>query len=302
MSSPNANIDLIQTLSCLPEKFVVDFANGIDIAKDHIRVQRNRTGYFNRIYDGFTGQGTQRQTEINASLADGVDGALKWLTELTGSVARSNYAIVKVNERIGTILSNVATLVHYSADTRRQLEDLSLSLNARCDLLTLELARVDFEQRAERQLEQVFNKWAAGRLGAFSVAGRCYAAIEELYWGDFGDFCRAHCAHNNRVRQGFIDDLIHRAMRQLTIDIDNGQSHQRVPIDRWTASPTGQKFGDDASEALAYLGDWSEPESHPFVFTMSQLPDKFPLALPRICESERIAKALVTEIFDRRDS
>lgn len=299
MLSPNTNIDLMQTISCLPEKFVVDFANGIDVVKDHIRVQRNRTGFFNRFYDGFTGQGTQRQTEINASLADGVDGALRWLTELTGSVAKSNYAIVKVNERIGAILRDVTSLVHYSADTRKQLEDLSSSLNARCDLLALELARVDFEQRAERQLEQVFNKWAAGKLDAFSIAGRCYATIEELYWGDFGDFCRSH---NNRVRQGFIDDLIHRAMRQLNIDIGNESSHQRVPIDQWTASPTGQKFGNDAREVLAYLGDWSEPQSHPFVFSMSQFPEELPLALPRICESERIANALVKEIFDRRDS
>ncbi|WNB75765.1 diguanylate cyclase regulator RdcB family protein [Methylomonas koyamae] len=299
MSLTNTNLDLTQTLSCLPEKFIVDFANGIDVAKDHIRIQRNRTGFFNRFYDGFTGQGAQRQTEINASLADGVDGALKWLTELTASLAHSNYAIVKVNERIKTLLSDVTTLVHYSADTRRKLEDFSLSLNARCDLLAKELARVDFEQRAERQLEQVFNKWAAGRLDAFSIAGRCYATIEELYWGDFGDFCRSH---NNRVRQGFIDDLIHRAMRQLSIDICNESSQQRFPTYQWLAPPVNQKLGVDAREALAYLGDWSESESHPFVFTTSQLPDELPLALPRICESERLAKALVTEVFDRRCS
>ncbi len=298
MSSQNANIDLTQILSCLPEKFVVDFANGIDVAQDHIRVQRNRTGYFNRIYDGFTGQGVQRQIEINASLTDGVDGALKWLTELTGSIAKSNYAIVKVNERIGTLLRDVTSLMHYSADTRRQLEDLSSSLNARCNLLALDLARVDFEQRAERQLEQVFNKWAAGKLGAFSIAGRCYATIEELYWGDFGDFCRTH---NNRVRQGFIDDLIHRAMWQLSID-SNESINQRVSTHHWLAPPANQKFGNDTREALAYLGDWSKPEYQPFVFTTSQFPEELPLALPRICESERIAKALVTEIFDRRDS
>lgn len=301
MSSPNTNIDLTQTLSCLPEKFVVDFANGIDVVKDHIRVQQNRTGFFNRFYDGFVGQGAQRQIEINASLADGVDGALKWLTELTGSVAKSNYAIIKINARIGTILSNVTTLVDYSADTRRQLENLSNSLNARCDLLEKELARVDFEQRAGRQLEQVFNKWAAGKLGVFSIVGRCYATIEELYWGDFGDFCRSR-NDNDRVRQEFVDDLIHRAMYQLSIDINNESSNQRISIDRWLVQPTGQKIGDNAREALAYLGDWSEPESHPFVFTTSQCPEVYPLALPRNCGSERIVKALITEIFDRRDS
>jgi hypothetical protein len=299
MALSKPSLDITQTLSCLPEKFVVDFANGIDVAKDHIRVQQNRTDFFNRLYDGFTGQGMRRQTEINASLADGVEGALKWLTELTESQAKSNYAIVKVNERIGIILRDLITLVHYSADNRRQLEDLSRSLEVRCDLLAKELARVDFEQRAERQLEQVFNKWAAGKLGAFSVAGRCYAVIEELYWGDFGDFCRSN---NNRVRQGFIDDLINRAIRQLTIDIGNGSQLERISIERWVAQTDQYKFSEETSEALAYLGDWSAADSHPFVFATSQLPEELPLPLPRLCTTERVAQGLVTEIFEWRDS
>jgi hypothetical protein len=299
MLSLNANIDLIQTLSCLPEKFIVDFANGIDVANDHIRVQQNRTGFFNRFYDGSTGQGMQRQMEINASLADGVEGALKWLSELTKSVARSNHAIVKVNERIGVILHDVTTLVHYSADTHRQLKDLSYSLNARCDLLAKELARMDLEQRAGRQLEQVFNKWAAGRFEVFSIAGRCYAAIEELYWGDFGDFCRAY---NNQVRKRFIDDLINRAIQQLVVDMRDRGLFERIPIEQWIDQPNRHKFSEEVSEALTYLGDWSATESHPFVFATSQLPEELPLALPRLCKSERIAQALVTEIFDWRDS
>ena len=67
-----------QILSSLPEKFVVDFANGIDVTSDHLRVQRERTGVFARLYDGFTGQGARRNAAIQASLADGVEASLKW--------------------------------------------------------------------------------------------------------------------------------------------------------------------------------------------------------------------------------
>ncbi|HDX9480030.1 TPA: diguanylate cyclase regulator RdcB family protein, partial [Escherichia coli] len=81
-----------QVLTCLPEKFVVDFANGIDVAQEHIRTARERT-FFRRLKEGLTGEGAARQNAINASLAQGVEASLRWLTELTTSLATTNYAI-----------------------------------------------------------------------------------------------------------------------------------------------------------------------------------------------------------------
>lgn len=56
-----------QVLTCLPEKFVVDFANGIDVAQEHIRTAGERT-FFRRLKEGLTGEGAARQNAINASL------------------------------------------------------------------------------------------------------------------------------------------------------------------------------------------------------------------------------------------
>lgn len=82
-----------QVLTCLPEKFVVDFANGIDVAQEHIRTAVERT-FFRRLKEGLTGEGAARQNAINASLAQGVEASLRWLTELTTSLATTNYAII----------------------------------------------------------------------------------------------------------------------------------------------------------------------------------------------------------------
>ncbi|EFO0064995.1 DUF932 domain-containing protein [Escherichia coli] len=81
-----------QVLTCLPEKFVVDFANGIDVAQEHIRTTGERT-FFRRLKEGMTGEGAARQNAINASLAQGVEASLRWLTEMTTSLATTNYAI-----------------------------------------------------------------------------------------------------------------------------------------------------------------------------------------------------------------
>ena len=63
-----------QVLTCLPEKFVVDFANGIDVAQEHIRTAGERT-FFRRLKEGLTGEGAARQNAINASLAQGVEAS-----------------------------------------------------------------------------------------------------------------------------------------------------------------------------------------------------------------------------------
>ncbi|HAV8112222.1 TPA: hypothetical protein JLB63_004258 [Escherichia coli] len=83
-----------QVLTCLPEKFVVDFANGIDVAQEHIRTAGERT-FFRRLKEGLTGEGAARQNAINASLAQGVEASLRWLTEMTTSLATTNYAITR---------------------------------------------------------------------------------------------------------------------------------------------------------------------------------------------------------------
>lgn len=294
----NTGLELCEVLTCLPEKFVVDFANGIDVAQDHIRVQQNRTGCFARLYDSFSGQATRRQIEINASLSNGVEGALSWLTELTESLAKSNFALAKVNERVATIYGALTSLVDCSVDTRNQLADLSRSLNTRIDQLYSEIARVAFEQHAERQLEHVFNKWAAGRFAAFSHAGRCYLALEELRWGVFGDFCRSN--KGSRIREEFLDDLTNRAIQQLVVDKGASQTLVRIPINEWIAFPSVRNSIQDASDVLAYVGDWSQPEQHPFVFTASQSPNALPMAVPRLWSTERLAEALVSEVFERK--
>lgn len=290
--------EICQVLRSLPQKFIVDFANGIDVARDHLRVQRQRTGMGARLYDGFTGQGLRRQVEINASLIDGVEGSLIWLGELTESLGLSNFAIVQVNERLSVITQNVTTLAHYSADTRHQVEKLSMHVNQRCDLLTHQIDRIDFEQLAERQLEQVFNKWAAGRFNTFSLAGRCYAAMEELRWGVFGEYCRVH---NNHIRQGFLGDLANRAISQLTNDA-RIEAADRSDMIFWLTKPTGRTLLSDATEALAYLGDWSNPEAQPFVFSITQLPEQRPLDFPNRCNANRLASALVSELFPEQYS
>ncbi len=290
--------DLFLVLNFLPEKFVVDFANGIDVARDHIRIQKKNDKFFTRMFDGLSGKSARRQNEINQSLADGVEGALNWLTELTNSVAKTNYALTKVNERLGIIQENFITLVNYSADTRQQLEELSTHVHSRMDEFSYELNRVDITQRATIQLDHVFDKWAAGKLNQFSPITKCYITLEELRWGDFGELCRNQIENDQKLVQTMLEILANRLIQQLTKETDT-TAQQRVGLVTWTNPNTSEKISTDWVEALNYAGDWAQPDPHPFVFTTTQMPNQLPVFLPRICSAERVAEAMVSEIFER---
>lgn len=286
--------DICQILTCLPEKFVVDFANGIDVAREHQRHMETRDGFFARLYDGFTGQGDRHQAEINASLTDGVEGALNWLKDLSESLASSNRAIVQVNARVNALKLDVATLVDFSIQSRQTINLLSQRLDERCNALDRNVARIDCLQQAHLHLDDVFGKWGAGHFNMFTLSGRCYAALEELRWGAFGDYCQAA---SRAERQKQLERLANRAIIQLNKDAGIGQGERIATRERWLARPEHNAFLTDGEEAIRYLGDWTSPQATPFAFAASQMPEQLPLHLPRIIAAPRVTEAMISELF-----
>jgi len=286
--------EICQILTCLPEKFVVDFANGIDVARERQAYLKGRSGFAARLFDGFTGQGARHQAEINASLTDGVEGALNWLKDLSESLASSTLAIAQVNDRVNSLKLDVAKIATYSIDTRRQLEHMAERLSERCEHLDKQVARIDFVQRVQLHLDSVFNKWSAGRFNSFSLSGRCYAALEELRWGAFGDYCRQTSGDD---RQRLLENLSNRVITHLTSDSKITRRERIATRERWLERPVGRDVLPEAGESLAYLGDDHEPHQSPFVFAASQVPEELPLHLPRLNSPERVSEAMIGELF-----
>ncbi len=249
-----------QVLTCLPEKFVVDFANGIDVAQEHIRTAGERT-FFRRLKEGLTGEGAARQNAINASLAQGVEASLRWLTEMTTSLATTNYAITRVNDRVSSLVSDTARLAHYSADTREQLLTLADQVHHKLNHLEEKLHRVDQVQRAQLHLEQIFSWWSAGRYASFSPAGRCYVALEELRWGAFGDVIRQ--GETGQVNQ-LLDILRHKALTQMAQE-SGGSATVRLNTLDWLGGQGREQADNEWHDAINWLGDWCSEEQHPVI-------------------------------------
>lgn len=285
---------LLKTLTCIPEKFIVDFANGIDVTRDHLRVQRERDSFFARCFDGFTGKSAKRQAEINASLTDAVEGSLLWLTDLSRDLAQSNYAITRVNDRVTELTSQVTFLAQYSEKTRRRLDDLAQELDERILRLDEEVARIDFNQKVIMHLDQVFHKWTAGRFGILSPAGRCYAAIEELRWGAFGDYCRSQ---SGSERDNFMQQAVDRAIAQLARDAEITISTRLSVYDNWLQLPSNTDKDSDWHHALTYLADNFDNDTAPLITTVTQnLPERL-RAVPILANASRIAETIMEEVF-----
>lgn len=287
------NSKICQILTSIPEKFVVDFANGIDVARDHLRVQKDRSSFYSRCYEGFTGKGFKRQASINTILIDGIEGSLNWLTDLTESLAQSSLAIARVNDRVNSLKMDVATIAKYSFQTRQDLDNLSKNLHQRCTDIEIEINRIDFVQRVQMNLSDVFSRWQAGRFSSFSPAGRCFVALEELRWGAFGDYCRSH---TERERKLFVDEAVNRAIAQLRQDLHSDAS-DRLDTQIWLNRPNGRDVVPDAIDAIAYLGEDYPPSSNPFVFAVSNAIDNLPMEVPKIMSATRLTEALAEDVF-----
>lgn len=284
--------EVCKVLSTLPEKFIVDFANGIDVVRDHNAVLQTRSGIFARLYDSYTNSTNRRQQAINASLADGVAGSLAWLTELSTSMAGSNLALAKVQQRIASLQSTLSEVVHYAVDTQEQLAQLSAQLSRRCDQLGREVERIDLRQRASLHLDVVMSKWESGHFASLSIAGRCYASLEELRWGTFGDWYRSG---DTSMHAEQIELLRNRIISLMVSDAHAGRD-TRLDTTQWLQAPR-HALQLEVQQGLAYLADWSVANDAPFVHATASQAAAMPDLLPRRCSAERISFAMIDEVF-----
>ena len=294
--TPGSLIESLDVLPMLADKFVVDFANGIHVTNDHIRFQKQRTGFLSRLADGFTGAGAIRQAEVNANLSNGVESSLKWLGELSQSHAQSNYAIVCVNNRLNALKHDVAKITNYSADTRQLLDELSVQVAERCNYLEYQIAQIDYVQRAQINMDAVFSKWAAGKYQHLALANRCYAALEELHWGAFGDFYRSNIG--GKDQQHFLDIAKNKAISQLNKDTADN-SATRLSAQDWLVTHSSPSAA-TLAEALSYLGDAANDVKQPFIYSATQQPKDLPLRMPRLCSADRVGSAILDEVFGDR--
>jgi hypothetical protein len=284
-----------ELLPAAKAKLLVDLTNALEAGANHLQVQERVSGPFVRVWQSITGEASRRSTKIASYQQSALSGVMVLVEDLCQSVTTSNHAITQAAVRLYEVELALEKTADVAADTRDQLRELTLRFRRETTRIDQEFARVNLRISAREHVELVMSRWSSGQWHPLHLAARCYASLADLYWGAFGDWCRQTPA---AASDNLLEELVHRATAQMQKDAGVAPG-ERVPAQRWMSDDAGTPHDAQWREAIGFQGDWARPEDQPTVYVCSQLPPstEWPLTVPRLCSAERLARAMVREVF-----
>lgn len=278
-----------RTLKCSHEKFVVDFAQGIGVVRQPWHSQQSKS-----FYENLRGQVIAQYHDPLRGL-DSLFGphsvtAFVWLAELITRLEPGYLAIRRINERLMQLEQTSLSTHIDSLDGKIHRKKLCAQLAFKIEQTENRLQNVDMIEYARVHYEKVFTCWSYGHYLPFSPAGRCYAALQELCWGEFGE---AILLCNPAQKACLIEEVRARVIDKLASEV-NASCNTRHYYHEWLTTPSSPGVL-EYKEALAWLGDVSNIDQQPISYSVTQTWRGIALGMPRICSAIRLGGALVDE-------
>ena len=239
----------------LPQKIVLDVVNSINVTQDLERVQNGRSKLRHRLIDSITGAGAKRQKTVNENHTEAIRGLFDFAVGLAKSIELTKSAVIQINNQLQEVHRNIeylATDVYELHDRLEQHIDWS---QQRIHQLQEAITQVAIEERANKHLERVIDKWAAGRLNQYSPLSQLYVVIDDLYWGNFGELCKIY--PDSQACKESIDH----AQDKLLIQLQT-QMKTQAPIELAKWIPGEQSISPEEQLTLSYMGDWANRHQH----------------------------------------
>ncbi|WP_029593117.1 diguanylate cyclase regulator RdcB family protein [Franconibacter pulveris] len=274
-------------VSCLGIKLMVDLAKGIHQTRPS-RLAPHQQTIRERLTEELMHKAPLRQWAASGSLMHNDVRLLQWLDQLAGLLSPGHLAISLVADRLSKLQAQAGN----DAGLRAQLETLSTQFQQRMTRLETQRQKRDLTTEAHQHCEQVLERWRGGRYNAWSPAGRCYVALEELRWGVFGEAVRLGTADESETLLARLRQL---ASEQLA-DSVNASAGTRHFYHHWLTTPPAPGLM-DYKDTLSWLGDWSDSERQPVAWSVTQTWQSVALGMPRLCSATRLARAMVDEVF-----
>ncbi|CAG1022091.1 hypothetical protein DOJK_01435 [Patescibacteria group bacterium] len=255
----------------LKEKALVDFINGLEVIDDHIRVrEKTNNQFFSRIWSDLTGETALRQNTIDQHVNESLKAVSNWLQVLQYQQIESDLAITKVAEKLLETRKGVMRLQEKHNHLAEKVEGLLIEfsqLDNKVNQLSEKILQVDSRDSAAQHLESVFDKWEAGRLNHYPVMIRLYLIFDELYWGDFGHYCRHYSSESD------INRLIQQAKDKAIIQLKKDMALTHDIVWSWQDSLAHElkNLPNDYQQLIAYLSDDADENLMPMLWAMNHL-------------------------------
>ena len=281
-----------RTLECVAEKFVVDFAKNSGVSRERWHSQQSKA-YYQRLTGEFIGRSQSQKWATDEALLETPEFTLTMLGQLCQRVAKKHRAMAKVYDIVRSMAAASARVNNEAHEVRQLSAQVQQQLALRVDNLEAQLNGTDLTHLGIVHCEQVFSRWQTGHYLSFSPAGRCYVALQELYWGAFGDALRFG---STLQASELIEQARALAISQLAQDV-NASARTRHYYYEWLMFPSTPDMM-ESKEALAWLGDDCDSDNHPVIFATTQTHMGVSLGMPRICSAMRLGSAMVDEMFN----
>lgn len=258
----------------LTEKALVDFVNGLEVIDDHIRVrEKNNNSFVSRLWGDLNGENALRQNTIDQHVTESLKTVSTWLQCLQHQQIQSDLAITKIGTKLLETRRGVMILLDKHNALRHEVEKLLISMdnmNEKYSQLSIRLEQVDDGRLATQHIEAVFDKWEAGGLNHYPVLIRLFLVFDELYWGDFGHYCR-QCGLEHREIKRLVEQLQNKSCIQLKSDWLNGQLPSHAYDWQSAIKQELQNVAVEHCDVIAYLTDEAVNDTMPMLWSLNQL-------------------------------
>jgi hypothetical protein len=266
--SANHGLDILYA-ECpqLKEKAIVDFINGMEVNGDLIRVREEvNSGFISRIWQDITGDSHTRQQQIDKNMEAGLHAVSDWLQVLQSNQVKSDLAITTVSQKLIETRQGLMRLQAHHKDLKVQVDGLMIyveQLDGKFSDLKNKLYQVDAGRLATQQMDAVYDKWQVGKLDEYPLLVRLYLVLDEMYWGDFGTYCRQYKVNTDEIER-LIEQVKNKAIIQMKEDMKSmNMETERVFTWQQEIGSSLQKLNADRKQALTFLTNYGEQEKIP---------------------------------------
>ena len=274
-------------LESLHARFMVDLIQGIENPRQYTLAPQQQQ-FRERLMNEIVAQTQLRPWSAAGLFSDNPAMRLGLAEKLASQFDPGHLALTRMSRCLQVLQSQS----NGSVELRQQFGLIGEQFSLRADHKQRALTQRGLMVQAGLHSDEVFTRWHAGHYDGWSLAGRCFIALEELRWGAFGDAWRLA---NDEVRALLKDNLRSMAAQYLAEEIGAAKETRHF-YHQWLASPTAVGLM-DYKEMLAWFGGSCNAVRQPVCWSVTQTWQPVALGMPRLCSAIRLVDAMIEELF-----
>lgn len=243
----------------LTEKAAIDLVNGLEVVGDHLRCRSTRP-LVERIWHTLTGRASHEQYLIDIHLKTGQEAIAAWVQDIQAFQTKSDLALSVVTEK----LTETRTALGRQAARQSELEAALSQMQKRLDGLTQRVYELEAQNKATVQFDLLLSRWEGRMSRIRSPLVQIFLTIDELWWGDFGIYCRL--VRNTEDIDNFIEISCDKLAKCFAAKLKRND-YDFIAVERLLSSV--EKIPDEQREIVCYLADRGTADRNPLFQAIS---------------------------------